>query len=83
MTPLIDALRRLGLHGEVALGGRWLTLRGERCSVYVTYVPGDGYYTWCDDPDARAVEAYPDPEAAIAAGLRRARRRETEAVRPE
>ncbi len=62
----------------MVLDGHWLTLQGERCAVFVAWASGDAYYTWCDDPDERAVEAYPDPVTAIGAGLRRAARRETE-----
>ncbi len=73
MTRLTDALHGLGLEGEESLGGRWVKLRGERCAVYVIEAAwGMGYYTWCDDPHARAVEFYRDPVAAIQAGLRRA-----------
>jgi hypothetical protein len=73
MTHLVAALHALGLAGEIALGGRWVTLRGERCRVYLVEAEWrDVYYTWCDDPRERAVETYPDPETAIRAGLRRA-----------
>jgi hypothetical protein len=76
MTRLVDALRELGLDGEIALEGRWVKLRGERRTVYVAQAPwGSGYYTWCDDPRERAVERYADPTEAIRAGLRRARKR--------
>jgi len=75
MTRLVEALRALGLPGEVALSGRWLTLDGARCRVYVAEAPrGHGFFTWCDDPAERAVEYHPDPTAAILAGLRRADR---------
>lgn len=64
----------LGLDGEVALGGRWLTLQGERCRVFVAQTAvGEGFFTWCDDPEQRAVEGYADPRQAIEAGLLRAR----------
>lgn len=33
---------------------------------------GTGYYTWCEDPEERAVEFYLDPTEAIQAGLDRA-----------
>ena len=73
MIHLVEALRVLGLQGELALSGRWLKLQGERCWVYVAeQTGGGGYYTWCDDPLARSVEFYRDPTAAILAGLRRA-----------
>ncbi len=75
MTRLVEALRARGLDAEISLAGRWAEFRGERCRVYVFEAArGGGYYTWCDDPDARTVESYPDPDAAIAAGLRRAAR---------
>jgi hypothetical protein len=75
MTRLVEALRDLELTGQVTLSGRWVTLDGERCRVYVAEAPrGDGFYTWCDDPADRAVEHHPDPTAAIRAGLRRAAR---------
>ncbi|MBA2596144.1 MAG: hypothetical protein H0V00_05910 [Chloroflexia bacterium] len=74
VTLLVDALRTLGLDGEIALGGRWVTLRGECCAVYVAQAATGGYFTWCDDPAERSVEAYRDPREAIVAGLRRATR---------
>ena len=73
MTRLTDTLESLGLEGEVALAGRWVTIQGERTLVYVVEVArGSGYYTWCADPRARSVEFYHDPVEAIQAGLRRA-----------
>ena len=75
MTRLEAALQALGLTGEVTHGGRWITVQGERCRVYVVESLGRGYFTWCDDPLTRAVEAYPDAVEAIHAGLRRAERR--------
>jgi hypothetical protein len=73
MTRLNGALQQLGLDGEVALAGRWVTLRGERCLVYVVETgQGADFYTWCDDPQARTVEHYHDPVTAIQAGLHRA-----------
>lgn len=72
MTQLIGALQALGLEGESALAGRWVTLQGERCAVYVVDSRRDGYYTWCDDPESRTVQFYLDPTEAIQAGLRRA-----------
>ncbi len=73
MTRLVDALHELGLKGEISLSGRWVTLQGEWCAVYVLEGPwGAGYYTWCDDPAERVVERYADPTEAILAGLRRA-----------
>ncbi len=77
MTRLIDALRALGLDGELTMADHWVTLRGERCLVYVAEAArGGGYYTWCDEPGERTIEHYPDPIEAIRAGLRRATRRE-------
>lgn len=75
MTRLEDALRALGLTGEVAHEGRWINVQGQRCTVYVAESRGRGYYTWCDHPEARAVQSYRDPAEAIEAGLRRAERR--------
>ena len=73
MTRLVAALQALGLEGEVALAGRWVKLRGERCAVYVAEATfGSGYYTWGEDPGARVVAFYLDPAEAIMAGLRRA-----------
>jgi len=73
MTHLIETLDLLGLQGEQSLDGRWVKLHGERCAVYVVEATwGNGYYTWCDDPQARAVEFYRDAHTAIKAGLRRA-----------
>lgn len=72
-TRLVEALQTLGLDGEFALEGRWLTLRGERCRVFVAQTAaGNGFYTWCDDPAERDVQVYGDPRQAIEAGLRRA-----------
>jgi hypothetical protein len=79
MTRLVDALQALGLHGEIILSGRWVKLVGERCSVYVAEAAwGAGYFTWCDDPQARTVEFYRDPVEAIQAGLRRATKHDQE-----
>jgi hypothetical protein len=73
MTRLDDALQALGLPNESELGGTWVTLRGERCRVYVMGTTwGHRYFTWCDDPHDRTVEVYTDPVAALQAGLRRA-----------
>lgn len=73
MPRLIEALHNLQLDGEIALGGRWVTLRGEHCLVYVAEALwGAGYYTWCDAEPARAVERYAGPVEAIQAGLWRA-----------
>lgn len=73
MTRLVDALHALGLEGEVSLSDRWAKLQGERCWFYVAEGAwGSGYYTWCDDPQARSIEFYLDPVEAIQAGLRRA-----------
>ena len=73
MTRLVAALQALGLGGEIALAGYWVTLAGDRYTVYVAEImSGRGYYTWGDDPDARVVEFYLDAAEAIEAGLRRA-----------
>ena len=73
MTGLVAALRALGVDGEIALSGHWVTLQGERCAVYVAEATsGGGYYTWCEAAEARVVEHYLDPATAIEAGLRRA-----------
>ena len=73
MTQLVEALQQLGLEGEISLSGRWVKLEGELCQVYVVEaVSGTRFYTWCDDPEERAVELYHEPEDAIKAGLRRA-----------
>ena len=75
MTQLVEALQQLGLQGEISLSGRWVKLDGEVCGVYVVEaVSGTRFYTWCDDPQERAVELYHEPEEAIKAGLRRASR---------
>jgi hypothetical protein len=72
MTRLVAALRALSLEGEIAHGGTWVTLRGERCLAYVVEASeGPVYLTWCDDPHERAVEVYGDPVAALLAGHRR------------
>lgn len=73
MSRLMEALQALGLEDEISLSGRWLKLRGERCSVYVAEAAWDaGYYAWCDDREERAVEHYLDPTEAIQAALKRA-----------
>jgi hypothetical protein len=73
MTHLVDALQLLGVHGRVALSGRWATIQGERCQVHVVEAPwGAGYYGWCDDPAERRVKRYANAAAAIQDGLRRA-----------
>ena len=79
MTRLVDALHELGLKGEISLSGRWVTLQGERCAIYVLEGPwGAGFYAWCDDPDERMVQRYADPVEAILAGLQRARPRDSD-----
>jgi hypothetical protein len=73
MTRLTDTLQSLGLKGEVALAGRWVTIQGKHTLVFVVEAAwGNEYYTWCADARARAVEFYRDPAEAIRAGLRRA-----------
>lgn len=73
MTRLVAALHTLGLNGEVAPGDRWAKLQGERCCVFVVEVSWDGgFYSWCDDPQARSVEFFLDPVEAIQAGMSRA-----------
>ena len=73
MTRLVETLRALGLQGKVELSGRWVTLAGERCPVYVVEDRwGTGYYSWCGDEQARTVEFFRDPATAIEMGLRRA-----------
>lgn len=60
MTRLEDTLLMQGLEGRFELSGRWATLRGERCAVFVVEAAnGEGYYTWCDDPGARALSFTP------------------------
>ncbi len=75
VTPLADALRDLGLNGHISLGGRWLTLAGDRCRVFVVESPRGGYFTWCDDPDERTVLFLRDARTAIECGLGRATER--------
>ncbi len=80
MTRLVDALRVLGVKGDIALSGRWVTIEGERCRVQVVEASwGAGYYSWCDDLTGRAVEHFCDPTEAILTGLRRACRQNQEA----
>ena len=71
-TPFAEALRDLGLNGDVSLDGCWLTLAGDRFRVFVVASARGGFFTWCDDPGERAVLFRRDARAAIAAGLRRA-----------
>jgi len=75
VTPLADALRDLGLNGDLSHGGRWLTLWGDRFRVFVVASPQGGYFTWCDDPGERTVIFLRDPRAAIEHGLGRAAER--------
>lgn len=70
---LVDALHALGLEGDIAQQGRWITLQGERGHVFVIEADwGAGYAAWCDTPGQRTVVWYDDPTQAILAGLRRA-----------
>jgi len=71
-TPLAEALRDLGLDGDLSLDGRWLTLAGDRFRIFVVASARGGYFTWCDDPAERTVLFQRDARAAIATGLRRA-----------
>ncbi len=74
MTHLGDALQSLGLNSvETVLNGRWITIQGERCRVHIVEAAWGGkYYTWCEQPGDRTIEAFSDPYAAIRQGLRRA-----------
>jgi hypothetical protein len=68
-----DILRARGLLFEESLSGRWVKIQGQECAVYVVEgVWSHSYLTWCDRWDAREIERYQTPEAAIIAGLRRA-----------
>ncbi len=50
MTRLIEAIKDLGLTGQVELDDRWVVFEGERCKVYIIEGRwGTGYFTWCDD----------------------------------
>lgn len=72
-TRLVEALQALGVEAEVLLSGRWVKIRGERCSVYVAEIARDQQYcTWCDDPNGREARFYNSPIEAIEAGIRRA-----------
>ncbi len=73
MTTLVEALKALGLEGEIMLSGRWVRLQGELCFVYVAEMDwNERYCTWCDDPQARSVEFFSSAIVAIQVGLRRA-----------
>lgn len=77
---LVDTLRQMGLDAEVAMDGKWVQIKGERCSVYVVELSRKGgFFTWCDDPDERAVAYHSDPFDAISSGLRRAERKDERA----
>jgi hypothetical protein len=79
MTQLVDALRRLGVTGEITNEGRWACFAGEHCPVYVVETSwGGGYFTWCGMPCAGLVEFYRYPDTAIRAGLARARARSSD-----
>lgn len=72
MTRLVEALQALGVEGEILLSGRWVKIRGERCSVYVAEIARNQQYcSWCDDPEAREARFYNDPTEAIEAGIQR------------
>ncbi len=72
-SRLAEALQTVGVHGTIELAGRWATIEGARCLVYVVEAAhGAGFFTWCDAPHARTLELYRDPVEAIRAGLRRA-----------
>ncbi len=71
---MLEALCLLELVGEMSLDGRWVTLRGERCPVYVIETGSGEFFTWCDDPLERTVKGFLDPCAAIVAGMQRAAR---------
>ncbi len=72
MSRLVNALQSLELDATVELGGRWITLEGEGCRVYVVQgTADDGFYTWCDAPGVRSVEFFRDPVQAIVTGLQR------------
>jgi hypothetical protein len=74
MTRLVAAAQDLGLTADVALGGRWIAIHGDRATVYAIEAAwGVGFFVWCDVPGARGVERYADATEAIEAGLRRAR----------
>ena len=76
---LLDALQELQLDAEMAMDDRWVRIQGERCSVYVVEMARHrGFFTWCDDPDERAIEFHEDAFGAIRSGLRRAARHKTE-----
>ncbi len=71
MPKLVEALHELGLEGEIMLSGRWVKIKGTRCSAYIVeLVWNEQYCTWPDDPQARTVEFYSDPIEAIEAGVR-------------
>ena len=73
MTRLVEALRALGLDGEVTRSGRWVTLQGGCSPVYVVEAAwAVGYCTWCGGPAKRGAGYYPDATEAIRVGLRRA-----------
>jgi hypothetical protein len=73
MTHLVEALQALGVEGEILLSGRWIRIRGERCSVYVAQIARNQQYcSWCDAPEAREAMFYSDPTEAIEAGISRA-----------
>ncbi len=84
MTRLVDALNALGLDGKVDLDGRWVTVQGERCLVYIVEERiSNGYFTWCADEQDRTVEYYRDPHSAIQAGLSRVARRPEDSRNPD
>ena len=61
MTQLVEALDALHLEGDLSHADRWVKLQGQRCWVYVAAAKGGGYFTWCDDPQERAIAFYRDP----------------------
>jgi hypothetical protein len=74
MTRLVAAAQDLELTADVALGGRWIAVRGDRATVYAIETAwGESFFVWCDVPGASAVERYADATEAIQAGFPRAR----------
>jgi hypothetical protein len=62
----------MGLAWEDGPAGTWLTLRRGNDSVHlIENAGGTRFYTWCDNPAERTVQAFPNPYDAIRAGLKR------------
>ena len=72
VSKLIVTLKDMDLAWEEGYTGLWVTLRRGNDSIhFIENANGTRFYTWCDNPAERTVQAFEDPQDAIHAGLRR------------